>query len=291
MSKTGERWTAGEERGKAAAAAALERGRAAAAAALDCWRGEGERALDCGAGEGEGSCSGGAGEGEGSCSGGAGLLERRGGEGAGLWRWRGGGQLQRRCLREGSWRRRCELLLRRWREGSWRRRRRCELLLRRWREEGRGFMVPIPNGPWAGWAAQGTKSTDLVSHVDDLSTGKLKSPASRLTCPESRVGLSSRNPRSAWTTSRRLENRDANAEILCHDWTRGRCPWGWQWRTQQRRRSIGSRAHWSEPKLLYTNCHEPWMNDLEPKRRSLADGVAAPQGQGYDTRLFSSCLP
>jgi hypothetical protein len=35
MSKTGERWTAGEERGRAAVAAALERGRAAAAAALE----------------------------------------------------------------------------------------------------------------------------------------------------------------------------------------------------------------------------------------------------------------
>jgi hypothetical protein len=30
-----------------------------------------------------------------------------------------------------------------------------------------GFRVPISNGPWAGWATQGTKSTDLVSHVDD----------------------------------------------------------------------------------------------------------------------------
>jgi hypothetical protein len=40
------------------------------------------------------------------------------------------------------------------------------------------------------WAAQGTKSTR-----------KIKSPASRPTSLESRVGFSSRHPRSAWTTS------------------------------------------------------------------------------------------
>jgi hypothetical protein len=58
-----------------------------------------------------------------------------------------------------------------------------------------GFLM----GLGLAWAAQGTKS--MTSQ-----TGKIKSPASRPTCPESRVGLSSRHPRSAWTT-RRLKNK------------------------------------------------------------------------------------
>jgi hypothetical protein len=105
MSKTGERWTAGEERGRGGWTAALERG----------------------------------------------------------------GQLQRRCLREGSWRRRCELLLRHWREGSARERAagggtaNCCCVVGERKHEVLGFLM----GLGLAWATQGTKSTDLVSHVDD----------------------------------------------------------------------------------------------------------------------------
>jgi hypothetical protein len=66
--------------------------------------------------------------------------------------------------------------------------------------------------------------------------------------------------------------------ILHHGWTWGRRPWGWQRRTHLHHRSIANGIHWSEPKLLDINCHEPWITGPEPKRRGLAnDGNHTPR--------------
>jgi hypothetical protein len=100
---------------------------------------------------------------------GAGLLERRGGEGTGLLERRGGGlggaataaalERGRAAAAAALERGRPAAVLERGRGGM----RTADASGSRKHEEVLGFLM----GLGLAWAAQGTKSTDLVSHVDD----------------------------------------------------------------------------------------------------------------------------